>query len=89
MNYDWMQERPDKIVATKTLINQVKPFWRRMREIQFDFNEKISNLEEEMSKDLQIENMEFFWCDNDIVGVGNANRTLELIHYNDLDTDDV
>ena len=36
--------------------------------------------EREMAKKTGIENLEFFFCDNEIVGIGNVERTMRLIH---------
>jgi len=33
-----------------------------------------------MAKKTGIENIEFFFCDNEIVGIGNVERTMRLIH---------
>jgi hypothetical protein len=69
-----------EIKVTKKLLKQLKPFWRKLQKIQGSHNSKIVELEEEMAKKTGIENIEFFFCDNEIVGIGNVERTMRLIH---------
>lgn len=54
-------------------------YWRRLNKIEGEFRKKIYNLERQLAEETGIEDIEFFWCDNSIVGIGNANRTIELI----------
>lgn len=69
-----------KIKVTQKLVKQLKPFWRESQDIQDSYNIKIAGLEREMAKKTGIENIEFFFCDNEIVGIGNVERTMRLIH---------
>jgi len=73
-----------KIKVTKKLLKQLKPFWQELQKIRDDYNIKVVGLEEEMAKKTGIENIEFFSCDNDVVGIGNIERTLRLIHDTEL-----
>lgn len=73
-----------KIKVTRKLLKQLKPFWRELQKIQGSYNIKIAELEEEMAKKTGIENLEFFFCDNEIVGIGNVERTIRLIHDTEL-----
>ncbi len=74
-----------KIKKTKKLIKQLKPYWKRMKYIRDKFNGQLYKLEEEMERALGIEGIEFFFCDNEIIGIGNAERNMELIHgYKEL-----
>ena len=57
-----------KIKVTKKLLKQLKPFWKELQKIQEGYNIKIAELEVEMTKKTGIENIEFFFCDNEIVG---------------------
>lgn len=74
-----------EIRVTKKLLKQLKPFWQELQKIQGSHNIKIAELEEGMAKETGIENIEFFFCDNDVVGIGNVERTLRLIHDTELE----
>ena len=78
-----MREKGE-IKVTKKLLKQLKPFWRELQKIQDSYNIKIAELEEEMAKKTGIENIVFFFCDNEIVGIGNVERTIRLIHDTEL-----
>ena len=73
-----------KIKVTRKLLKQLKPFWQELQKIQGSYNIKIAELEERMAKKTGIENIEFFFCDNEIVGIGNVERTIRLIRDTEL-----
>ena len=73
-----------KIKVTRKLLKQLKPFWQELRKIQDCYDIGIAKLEEEMAKKTGIENIEFFFCDNEIVGIGNVGRTMRLIRDTEL-----
>ena len=73
-----------KIKVTKKLIEQLRPFWREFRKVQGRYDIKLRKLEEGMAKKTGIKNIEFFFCDNEIAGIGNVERTLPLIRDTDL-----
>ena len=70
---------------TKGLIKKLKPFWKEMRREQKMFFDQLNVIELRMRKKTGIKDMEFFWCDDDIVGIGNVDRTLELIYDSELE----
>lgn len=74
-----------KIKVTKKLFKQVKLFWKELQKIRDSYNIKVSDLERKMAKKTGIENIEFFSCDNDIVGIGNVERTMRLINDVELE----
>ncbi len=74
-----------KIKATKKLLKQLKPFWQELQKIRDDYNIKVGGLERAMAKKTSIKNIEFFSCDNEIVGIGNVERTMRLIHDTELE----
>ena len=76
--------RKHKIKVTKKLLRQLKPFWRELQKIQGSHSIKIAELEKGMAKKTGIENIEFFFCDNEIVGIGNVERTMRLIRDTEL-----
>jgi hypothetical protein len=40
----------------------------------------LSDIEKKMAKETGIEDIEFFFCDGDLAGIGNTSRTMKLIH---------
>lgn len=70
-------------MSRKVLIKTLKPFWKRMRSDEGVYYSLLKATETQMSKKAGIE-LEFFWCDNEIVGIGSADRTLKLIHDEEL-----
>lgn len=74
-----------KIKVTKKLFKQLRPFWQEFRKIQGTYDIKIAKLEEKMMKKTGIKDIEFFSCDNEIAGIGNAERTIRLVHRAELE----
>ncbi len=74
-----------EIKVTRRLLKQLKPFWREFQKIQGSYTIKIAELEKEMAKKTGIENIEFFFCDNEIAGIGNVERTMRLISDTELE----
>lgn len=70
---------------TKKQKEQLVPFARKVADIEGEFWTRLSKLEREMEKATGIEGIEFFVCDNGVVGIGNATRTMELIFLEDLE----
>jgi hypothetical protein len=75
------------IKKTKKLIKTLKPFWKQMEKARTDYFNILKCIETMMEKKTNIKGIEFFWCDDGIVGIGNINRTLELVHDNELEGD--
>jgi len=64
-------------------MKQTKKYFKELEKIEDKFYKDLSKLEERMSKETGIDDIEFFWCDNYIVGIGNVSRTMKLIQrYN-------
>jgi len=76
-NKNWSKRRT-------RLCKIVAPVWEKLKKIEDKFYGDLQELEKEMEKVTGIEGIEFFFCDNSIVGIGNADRTMELIHRDDL-----
>ena len=55
-------------------------YWKELSKIETDFCKKITVLEKKMEKDTGIKGIEFFWNDNEIVGIGSVDRKMKLIH---------
>lgn len=73
-----------KIKVTKKLLNQLMPFWQEVRKIQDCYDTEIAKVEEKMQRKTGIKDIEFFFSDNEIVGIGNTMRTMRLIHDTEL-----
>ena len=58
---------------------QLKPYWKELSKLEEDFENKVMKLELKMSKEFS-QPLEFFMCDGSYCGVGNADRTMKLIH---------
>jgi hypothetical protein len=71
--------------STPELIEKLKPFWKKMRKAEDQFICDLNAIESEISKATGIEDIVFFWSDNEIVGIGNAGRNMELIHDGELE----
>ena len=74
-----------RIKVNKELIQQLKPYWQELEKIQNEYFGKIFKLEKKMSKKTGIKDLEFFMCDNYYCGIGNDDRTMRLIHSNELE----
>ena len=77
-----MSELFDRYMAggNKMTKTQLKKYWKELTELEKDFESKITVLEKKMQKETGIKDLEFFWGCNGIVGIGNASRTMSLIH---------
>ena len=73
------------IKLSKELINKLKPYWAEYQSISDEYWDKVTKLELRMSKEMGIEEMEFFHCDNEVVGIGNVARTIKLIQREQLE----
>lgn len=72
-----------KIKKTNELIKKLKPFWLDFEKINEKFNKELARIEEEIRLSTGL-NAEFFYCDNECVGIGNYERTMELIRREEL-----
>lgn len=57
-----------------------KEYFEELDKIENRFHKAVYRLEKRMEKETGISGIEFFWCDNEIVGIGNVGRTMKLIH---------
>lgn len=70
---------------TKKQLKVMKEFWNLLKEREEKFLDDVYNLEQEMQLVSGIEDLEFFKCDGDYVGIGNVDRTMNLIQQEDLE----
>ena len=73
------------IRPTEKQLKIMKLFWAMLQQEEIRFNFKINELEKNMSERTEIEDLEFFRCDGDYVGIGNISRTLKLIQREELE----
>jgi len=79
-----MNNKTYKINPTKKQLAIMK-FYRDMFQVEYNiFWGRIGELEKEMSKKTGIKDLEFFQCDGDWCGIGNGERTMKLIHGENL-----
>ena len=73
------------IKPTKKQLEVMKDYWKRLRDELEQISLKIGFLELEMQKETKIDDLEFFMCDNEYVGIGNSNRTMKLLQREELE----
>lgn len=74
-----------KINNTKALREKLRPFCDDFHLILDEFYKKIAVIEEEMEEATGVKGIEFFSGDGGYVGVGNLDRTMPLIFFEDID----
>ncbi len=70
----------------KTLTKkQAKKYFKMLQKIEDIFYAGIDKLENKMIKETGVKDLEFFWGDSNIVGIGNIDKTMELVYrsYNE------
>jgi hypothetical protein len=72
------------IKPNKKQLAIMKLYWGMFQAEQTIFWAKLGELERKMSKLTGINDLEFFFCDNECVGIGNIHKTMKLIHGEDL-----
>jgi hypothetical protein len=81
---DKMKKYPIK--PTKKQLKLLKEYWKTLKQIQDDYYFQISILEKDMSLLSGIKDLEFFLSeDGYYCGIGNLDRTMNLIHANELE----
>ena len=61
----------------------LKKYWDALKKQEDYFYDRVRVIEKAMEEETGIKDIEFFWCDNSIVGIGNAYRTMKLIDRTD------
>jgi len=67
-------------MTRKELIKKLKPYWKKIQDLNSQYIINIIALENKMQKELEIEDLEIFYVDGEPVGIGNYLRTMKLIH---------
>jgi hypothetical protein len=73
-----------KYPKTKKLIKQLKPFLLTYKLVEAQYWKEVCELEQAIEDLTGIPAIEFFFGDNDFVGIGNFERTMELIHKEEI-----
>lgn len=71
-----------KIIPTKEQKRIIKAYWEKFTQIEDEFYGRLGELEKDLARETGIKGIEFFFSDNECVGIGNADRTMALIHRN-------
>lgn len=73
------------MVITKKQLQIFKKYWKDVKKLEENFYRGIGRFEEKMSKETGIPDIEIFFCDGEMVGIGNYDRTMKLIQRNQLE----
>jgi hypothetical protein len=75
----------EKIKVTPKLLKQLHVFWPKIELVQDKYWEEIKKMEGEIEELTGINGIEIFHSDNGIVGIGNVERTMRLIHRHEIE----
>lgn len=80
-----MNKMMNKKVNKKKLI-EVLPYWKKVGKLTSEYFGKVHEVQAKMQKKLKNKNLEFFWVDGEIVGIGTPNcpSKMNLIHDSDF-----
>jgi len=70
---------------SRDMVKKLKPYWKKLQDLEDEFYGQVGILEKEMQQKIGIEDLEFFQCDGDYVGIGNYSRTIKLIQSKQLE----
>ena len=73
------------IIANDEIKRKLVRFYVMFSIAEQEFNARISIIEKKMRKETKIKDIEFFFADNELAGIGNESRTMQLIHRSELD----
>jgi hypothetical protein len=74
-----------KITLTSKQLEIMKEYWASLQAELAEFNSIVAQLENELSIATGIDNLEFFNCDGEYVGIGNLERNMPLIQSEELE----
>jgi hypothetical protein len=64
----------------KLTTQRIKKYFELLAEAEDEFSASVGAIESLMQLDTGIKGLEFFYCDNSIVGIGTEDRKMKLIH---------
>jgi hypothetical protein len=74
-----------KIKPTKKQLELMKLYWGMFKAEEAIFWSRVGELERKLSTETKIKDIEFFYSDNECVGIGDYNREMKLIHRGELE----
>jgi hypothetical protein len=77
---------PDKIKVDKKLLKKLKPYWKEAILLECEYIGKLYSLEQKMSIESGIKDLEVFFSDGTMVGIGDYNRKMRLIHAEEIES---
>jgi len=80
-----MKKKTYTLKPTKKQLEVMKKYWRFLQDAEEQFFKFVNVIEQDMQKVTGITDVEFFRCDGDYVGIGNAERTMSLIQQEELE----
>jgi len=66
-------------------IEKLALYWKQCRRTTIEYHRKLAVLEKKMRRELGNGQLEFFWCDGEIAGIGTTDRKMKLIYDTELD----
>ena len=77
---------PEKTIKpTSEQIEVMRKYWKLFQQIEEAYFNNIDNLQDMMSKEAGIKELIFFSSDGAVVGIGNEERTMNLIQRDELE----
>jgi hypothetical protein len=80
-----MKNKTHTLKPTKKQLKAMKIWWVMFQKEQDKFYKEVQTLEVAMSDAIGIEDLTFFMCDNEYVGIGNMGRTMKLYQKEELE----
>lgn len=74
-----MRRKVYKVKPNKKQMTVLREYWKQFKAMEDRHWGRVARMEESMSQDTGLEGLEFFMCDNAVVGIGNGQRTMRLI----------
>jgi len=73
------------IVLTKKQLKILRRGWEKYQKVLDTFYQATFDIERWMEEQTKINGVEFFWGDSEVIGIGNAERTMKLVLRKDLE----
>ena len=70
---------------TQNQIDIMKIYWWFLQRELTVFYKKVAELEKGMAEHTKIKDMEYYMCDSEYVGIGNASKTINLFQRDELE----
>jgi hypothetical protein len=74
-----------EIKVTPKLLKQLHMFWPKVQLIEEMYWKEINKAEKELEELTGITDILIFHSDGEIVGIGNAEKTIRLIHRHEIE----